>query len=687
MKRILLSLLLILAAICVNAQVPQGFTYQAVVSDEQGKPIENQKVRVRISLLDSEMEPHYVEVHTPITSVGGLFTIIVGEGSPVDNKNMAESVDWSKGTWYIKSEIDPTGGGDYLIISIQRLMSVPYALFAGNVQNMPILSQSKVRSDGSYDQQYIDSLYEVLTERLNSLERFTYNHVDEGKSSNLYDYRTATVGKFIHSGNGSLATPSSEVNKYAVSDFIPVDGRNIITNARNGHPAIASMNVYDKNKVLLRIIHNNRQYLYHDGDAYLRISYYNYTRGQANYGTDLLPFEEYYTNESDYDRLSARIDSLENLIGDYLSSNSSTNLYNYRTASVGKYLGNAGQIAVPSYNLDKFGVSDYINVNGRDIITNSRKGNGVASMAVYDSSKTLLRVIMNNQQYTYQPGDSYIRICFTAYMEGQANYGTELLPYEDYFESGVDIQTRINSIYGQPAISWIDDDFTYSNTSQGYYNNLHSWCLEHNVRPDIAFIPGEQSDASDIRVSTIKSWESDGFHILMHPVHSGWYTDATHTKNLTEATQHMITCVQKFNEFGLNYPPIVVYPGSSGEDSEIHDMVSNYVECGICWNNKGDVNHLTEHHRYGLRRLNIQLSATNTKSEIKEFIRQGVENGDWIILGCHVYRYEISDVLDETSMTTANLFDIISYANSLCPIRPTSAVWRERKFLFDINGR
>lgn len=61
-------------------------------------------------------------------------------------------------------------------------------------------------------------------------------------------------------------------------------------------------------------------------------------------------------------------------------------------------------------------------------------------------------------------------------------------------------------------------------------------------------------------------------------------------------------------------------------------------------------------------------------------------NGDWVILGGHIHEFEVSDLLDETSMTTANLIDILNYANSLSEIRSVESVWRERKPMFDYYG-
>ena len=561
------------------------------------------------------------------------------------------------------------------------------------------MNESEEIDKDFYDKSYIDSLFAVFEARINEannensrLQNIIYSQLDKGKSTNIYDYKKATAGVYIASGEtGRLVVPSYNLDKFGVSDYIEVNGRDVITNARIGDPIVASICVYDYSKNLVRVISNNRQYTYQEGDAYIRIGFDNYKTGQANYGHTLLAYSEYYEESTDtFDPIYARIDSLENILSDYICRNNSSNLFNFRTASVGYYIGSgSGKLYVPSYNKDKFAVSDYIAVNGQNIISNARTGSGCTSYSVYDKDYNFLRTQENNAQYTYQEGDAYIRICFTNYLLGQANYGTELQEYESYFDSSIDIQKRIHTTYGKAAISWIDDDFLYGASTKNIYDTILDWCMQHHIFPDIAFIPYPEDMKEDTRVIKVKERESQGFKILMHPYHPGWYKDpnGNFTREEAKIWENMLDCIRKFNDFGIKTAPIVVYPGSSGEDLATREIVSNYVDCGVCWNNKGDTNHLTLNNRYGLRRLNIQISATNTKSEIKQYIKEGVENGDWIILGSHIYHFTISDKVDETSMTTANLYEILEYADSLCKIRSTETIWKERKFMFDIDGK
>lgn len=378
----------------------------------------------------------------------------------------------------------------------------------------------------------------------------------------------------------------------------------------------------------------------------------------------------------------------------------SSNLFNKETAEAGMHIrAYPFGTVYPAYNaLDKYGVSDYIPVKGQDIITNARSGSsGVGSINVYDFNKNLLRTIYNNTQYTYQKGDYFIRVAFYPYQTGLVNYGHSLLPFEDYYaptshngsnESEESLIDQIDRMYGVAALSWIDDDFIYQNQAYSVvYDEVHDWCINHNIRFDFAFIPYTTYFTNYITVRKAKDWLSEGFGMLFHPVHSGWYDDpyGSFSRDNSVIRNHIESGISKIKELGLPKPKILVYPGNSHKSDETINIVKDYFECGVCWDNQLLSNHLADNDRYRLRRLDIQLSETNTKTKIKNAVREAIENGDWVILGGHIYHFTVSDVLDETTRSTANLFDIISYANSLCQLRLSEDVWMERKILFDIH--
>ena len=127
------SLLFCITAIF--AQAPQKFSYQAVVRNASNALVTNSPVGARISVLQGGVAGTlvYMETHTAVTNENGLMTLSIGSGNLMQGDFAA--IDWANGLYYLKSEIDPAGGTNYSITSIQQLLSVPYALYANESGN------------------------------------------------------------------------------------------------------------------------------------------------------------------------------------------------------------------------------------------------------------------------------------------------------------------------------------------------------------------------------------------------------------------------------------------------------------------------------------------------------------------------------------------------------------------------
>ena len=136
-KHFILFAILMITAMSLFAQVPQKFSYQAVVRDAGNNLVTNQAVNVRVSIIQGETNGTEVfkEVHTVMTNTNGLVTLQVGEGN-ILNGNIA-TIDWGEGPYFLKTETDPTGGTNYSIVGVQQLLSVPYAMYANQAGNVP----------------------------------------------------------------------------------------------------------------------------------------------------------------------------------------------------------------------------------------------------------------------------------------------------------------------------------------------------------------------------------------------------------------------------------------------------------------------------------------------------------------------------------------------------------------------
>lgn len=132
--KIWLSLLL-LSGLNVIAQVPQKMSYQSVVRNASNQLLQNASVGIKISILQGTVSGTavYSETHSVITNANGLFSLGIGGGNVLSG--VFNSINWANGPYFVKSEIDPSGGADYTISGTSQLLSVPYALFAENVVN------------------------------------------------------------------------------------------------------------------------------------------------------------------------------------------------------------------------------------------------------------------------------------------------------------------------------------------------------------------------------------------------------------------------------------------------------------------------------------------------------------------------------------------------------------------------
>ena len=118
----------------IFAQSPEAFKYQAIARDASGNVIANQNVSFRISIIKTSATgtPVYVETHNLTTNNFGLANLNIGEGSTVSGD--FSTIDWSTDKYYIKVEMDATGGTSYQLMGTSQLLSVPYALNAKSAE-------------------------------------------------------------------------------------------------------------------------------------------------------------------------------------------------------------------------------------------------------------------------------------------------------------------------------------------------------------------------------------------------------------------------------------------------------------------------------------------------------------------------------------------------------------------------
>jgi len=120
-----------------SAQSPQKMGYQAVIRDATNNLITSHVVGMQVSILQGSGTGTevYKEIYNPNpqTNANGLVTVEIGGGIPITGT--FASINWSNGTYFIKTETDPAGGTNFTITGISQILSVPYAYYAQKAGN------------------------------------------------------------------------------------------------------------------------------------------------------------------------------------------------------------------------------------------------------------------------------------------------------------------------------------------------------------------------------------------------------------------------------------------------------------------------------------------------------------------------------------------------------------------------
>jgi hypothetical protein len=117
-----------------TTNIPKRFNYQSVIRDTSGGLVTNRTIGLKLTL---SRGPHlgdlYSETHQLTSNSNGLISSSIGGGTPV--LGSMDSIDWSLGDVYIKTEVDLNGGTNYVVLNTNQLLSVPYSLYSLNSGN------------------------------------------------------------------------------------------------------------------------------------------------------------------------------------------------------------------------------------------------------------------------------------------------------------------------------------------------------------------------------------------------------------------------------------------------------------------------------------------------------------------------------------------------------------------------
>ena len=126
-----------LISLISNGQIPQAIPYQAIARNNSGNIFSNQLVSLRFSIHNSNAGGTivYKETQSTTTNSLGLFTVNIGQGTPVIGT--FSSINWGSNSKFLQVELDTAGGSNFIDMGTQQMLSVPFALYAAKSADLP----------------------------------------------------------------------------------------------------------------------------------------------------------------------------------------------------------------------------------------------------------------------------------------------------------------------------------------------------------------------------------------------------------------------------------------------------------------------------------------------------------------------------------------------------------------------
>jgi hypothetical protein len=126
----LTSLMLLFTHNYANAQTPSLINYQGVARDVNGNVLPNKNIGIKLTVIDNDINGNilYSETRNITTNVLGYFNFIIGSTGTNNTTGNLNTINWAINNKFLKIEIDPNGGNNYINLGITQFVSVPYAL-------------------------------------------------------------------------------------------------------------------------------------------------------------------------------------------------------------------------------------------------------------------------------------------------------------------------------------------------------------------------------------------------------------------------------------------------------------------------------------------------------------------------------------------------------------------------------
>jgi hypothetical protein len=151
MQKIPFLFLLIAAMFIQNVNAQNGLNFQGVARSATNAILASQPISLRLSIVQgsSTGTSEYSETRRAITNAQGLFTVVIGDTGAISTIGNYAAINWKLTPKFLKIEMDPTAGTNFITMGTTQFQSVAYAQFAKAVDAENISGVIPISSGGT----------------------------------------------------------------------------------------------------------------------------------------------------------------------------------------------------------------------------------------------------------------------------------------------------------------------------------------------------------------------------------------------------------------------------------------------------------------------------------------------------------------------------------------------------------
>jgi hypothetical protein len=135
----------------INTNAQTGLNFQGVARTSNNVILASQAITIKLSILQgsSTGTADYVETRRVITNAQGLFTAVIGDTGAISTLGNFTTINWKLSPKFLKIEMDPAAGNNFMTMGTTQFQYVAYAQFAKSVDAENIVGILPVSKGGT----------------------------------------------------------------------------------------------------------------------------------------------------------------------------------------------------------------------------------------------------------------------------------------------------------------------------------------------------------------------------------------------------------------------------------------------------------------------------------------------------------------------------------------------------------